>query len=610
LSFLQKSKSKKIFSLGIIKIAIIILASVYLIGNFLPFYQANDAYLYGFGAINLANGSFEYTNELLQNPKYSGFNFTPFVKTIHGTLIPVGGIGIFGLSAFSYILGGNYALFYLGPITTILFFIISERVITKLFGGFAGLVALIFLSTDLMVLNLGRYLLTESIFSLLLILGSFFLIKFLKDKTSTSILLCSSFLTAATFFRYNGTIFLLVEVLIVFSYLLFDYVKTRRQDAELLNSQKSNLKFLKLVSKNEIKKILKITLYILGPWSIFFIFLFSFNSYFFDDPFTNYLEQRKGFKITENLFSSILLFDSERLESIKAYSAEFLPDQTNFLVQTISFKSASLDQFLFSIISFSLLFSALFISLKYKINRKEIIVFIIFILTLLLFYSSNLVVSLTGITERYMIPILPFSFGIIGYLMYKGWSLNYQKISLKYEQLISKSWKVFLIIIFAIFLLSSFYYSEPVDSLIIKQNFEFKNPQVFSDQYPLDLEELPEKSIILRGKDRVIIWEYNAIPFEPFRGYNEKTELWKHDRVHPEPIKIMNELLDTGYNLYVFKEKNRGDPSYYRYLEAEHNLILKEYSETFCKLIRIVNASDIDNMLIQSDDICHSFSKR
>jgi len=610
LSFLQKSKSKKIFSLGIIKIAIIILASVYLIGNFLPFYEGNDAYVFGFGAINAVNGSYEYTNEFLQNPKYTGFSFTPFVKTIHGTLIPVGGIGIFGLAAFSYILGGNYALFYLGPIITILLFIISERVITKLFGGFAGLVALIFLSTDVMILNLGRHLLTDSIFSLLLILGSFFLIKFLKDKTNTSILLCSSFLTAAAFFRYNGTVFLPVEILIVFGFFLFDYIKIKKQDVGLINSQKLDLNFLKLVSKNEIKKILRLTLYILGPWSIFFIILFSFNSYFFGDPFTNYLDQKFGFKVTENLFSSILLFDSDRFESIKVYSAEFLPDQTNFLVQTISFNSTSLHQFLLSIISFSLLFSALFISLKYKINRKEIIVFILFILPLLFFYSSNWAVSLTEIEKRYMIPILPLSFGIIGFLMYRGWNINYQKISLKYHQLISKSWKGFLIIIFALFLLSSLYFSKPIDSLLIKQNFEFKNPQVFADRYPLDLEELPEKSIILRGKDRVIIWEYNAIPFEPFKGYNEITELWKHDRIHPLPIKIMNEAFDMGYNLYVFKEKNRGDPSYYRYLESEHGLILKEYSETFCKLIRIENTSTANSIQIKSDDICHSFSKR
>jgi len=607
LLFSQKFKNQKIFSFGIFKIVIIIFVSIYFIGGFVPFYEeGSDDYLYGVGAIDIANGSYEYTNEFLQNTEYNEFSSGPFIKTIHGTLIPNGAIGIFGLASFSYLLAGYYGLFYLGPISTILFLIISERVITKLFGSFAGLTALIFLSMNMTVLFVGTLLLTDSFFSLLLILGSFFLIKFLKDKTSTSILLCSSFLTAATFFRFNGVIFLPIEILIIFGYFLFQYIKNRKQDVGVKSSFNQNLNLIKKFSKVEIKKILKITLYILGPWSIFFIFLFSFNSYFFGEPFTSYLEQNRGIE-SENIISSFVMFDSERFESIKEYSSKFLPSKTTSIVKMYSLGLVLLDQFLLSIISFSLLFSALFISLYFKINRKEIIVFIIFILTLLFFYSSNLVASLTGITLRYMIPTLPFFFAILGYLMFRAWKINYQKISFKYNQIISKSWKGFLIIIFGAFLLASIYDSKPVDSIIIKQTFEFKNPQVFADRYPLDNEGLTEKSVLVFGLGRAIIWEYDAMPFYPFSGYDEKTELWKNNVPNPHPIKVMNELLEDGYDLYVFKEKNRGDPSYYRYLESEHNLILKEHSKTFCKLIRIQNASTVNNIQIKSDDICHTF---
>jgi len=605
--YIQKLINQKISLLGIIKIGIIILTSVYLLGNFMPFYQpfSSDAYLYGFGAINIANGSFEYTNEFIQNPNYDGFAFGPWIKTVQDTAIPFGHFGIYGFSAISYFLGGYYALFYLGPITTILFLIISERVITKLLGGFAGLVALIFLSTDFKILMLGRNLMTDSIFSLLLILGCFFLINFLKEKNNISILLCSCFLVAATSFRLNGVIYLPIEILIVVSYFLFQYIKIRKEDGDAKSS--FNLNFLKQLSKIEIKKILKISLYALGPWFVFFIFLFSFNSYFFGDPFTTYLEHKRGLT-TENLISSNLIFDSKRFDSIISYSTAILPDEIYIQLKKVLFNSDSFEPFL-SIISFSLLFSALFISLKYKINRKEIIVFIIFILALVLFFSSGPVISRTGFTPRYMIPILPLFFGILGYMMYNVWKINYQKIASKHYKIISKSWKGFLIIIFAVVLLASLYASKPVDTLIIKQNFEFKNPQVFADQYPLEREELPEKSIIIRGNKRVTSWEYNATPFNPFIGYNEKNQSWKNDQVNVTPIKIMNELLGEGYNLYVFKEKSRGDPSYYRYLEAEHNLILKEYSETFCKLIMIENASTVNNMQIKSDDICHSFLK-
>ena len=146
----------KIFSIGTIKIIIIILASVYLIGSFVPYYEGKDTYLYGSGGIDITKGSYEYTNDILQKSDF-GYIFVagPNIKTTHNTLIPNGAFGIFALSAFSYLLGGYYGLFYLGPIATILFLIISERVITKLFGGFVGLVVLIFLSTYNTILNVG-----------------------------------------------------------------------------------------------------------------------------------------------------------------------------------------------------------------------------------------------------------------------------------------------------------------------------------------------------------------------------------------------------------------------------------------------------------------------
>ena len=142
----------KILSLGIIKVIIIILVSVYLIGNFIPFYNGNDALLYGPAAVSIANGEYGFTNEFMQK-RPNGFVPSQYALTVDNTAIPIGGIGIYGLAAFSYLLGGYYGLFYLGPITTILFLIISERVITKLFGGFVGLAVLIFLSTDIIFLK-------------------------------------------------------------------------------------------------------------------------------------------------------------------------------------------------------------------------------------------------------------------------------------------------------------------------------------------------------------------------------------------------------------------------------------------------------------------------
>ena len=112
-----------------IKIIVILLASIYLLGNFFPFYFGIDSFLYGTWGINVANGSYEYTNEFLLQTNHTEFIPGAFVKTTHNTIVPFGGPGLYGLSAISYFLGGYYALFYLGPISCILFLIISERII-------------------------------------------------------------------------------------------------------------------------------------------------------------------------------------------------------------------------------------------------------------------------------------------------------------------------------------------------------------------------------------------------------------------------------------------------------------------------------------------------
>jgi len=604
LSLTQISKNKKIFSLGIIKIIIIFFASVYLIGNFEPFFEGVDAYLYGLGAIAIVNGSFEYTNELLETSDFDRiFASGPYVKTIHDTLIPIGGFGIYPLSALSYFLGGYYGLFYLGPIITILFLITSERVTTKLFGNFAGLVTLIFLSTDRKLLTIGEALLTDTLFGLLLLLGGFFLIKFFKEKSFTSIFICSSLLTAATFFRYQGIIFFPIEILLISGYFLFQYTKNRKNVIEITNSNYLNQIFKKLSSK--IKKILKITLLTLGPWSIFFIFLLSFNTYFFGEPFLNYLKEERGIE-TGNLISSYFIFNSERLESIQAYLAEFVPDGTYYWAGMISFGSLLLTQDLFGIISLAFLLSALIISLYFKISRTKIIIFMGFILGMLLFYSSNEITSFTSIKGRFMIPVLPFAYGILGYLMYRSWEINFSKIPFKYSKIMSKSWKGFLIIIFVLLIFNALYYSKSTYSMFVNDTFEFKNPQDIASRYPLDKEGFTEKSVIVERNTK-LVRDYDAISFNPFGGYNEKTMLWSGDKPSEGPIQKMHELLDNGYELFVFKIKYQGDPSYYRYLETEKDLILKEHSETFCKLIRIENDIGEKNMPIQSDEICHTF---
>ena len=195
LSTLEEKKIKKISYLTIIKIILIIFTSVYLIGNFTPFYIGFDSNVYGAIGVQLANGSIEYTDPfgLLKETGKWEYVPHPLVKTVQNTAVPVGGLGIYSLSAISYFIGGYFGLFYLGPIFTIIFLIVAERVSTKLFGSFVGLATLVFLSTDVAVLNFGTKLLTDIIFSVFILLGFYFLLKFLQEKKSLFILISSIF---------------------------------------------------------------------------------------------------------------------------------------------------------------------------------------------------------------------------------------------------------------------------------------------------------------------------------------------------------------------------------------------------------------------------------
>jgi len=68
-------------TLNVIKIGIIVFTSFYLIGNFVPYYVGTDSFVYGASAVNLANGSWGISNELLQETGLLEFVPTQWVKT-------------------------------------------------------------------------------------------------------------------------------------------------------------------------------------------------------------------------------------------------------------------------------------------------------------------------------------------------------------------------------------------------------------------------------------------------------------------------------------------------------------------------------------------------
>jgi len=598
-----KSRIKGISIIGIIKIAFIIFVSFSLIANIIPFYEGGggDDYVYAITGIDLAKGSYGYTNELWTETGRIEFIPQHWKETNQDVLVPVSSPGIIATSAFSYLIGGYYGLLFLGPIFSILFLIISERIATKLFGSFVGLVTLILLGSDLTIFKVGVQLLTDNIFSIFFILGVFYLIKFFHSKKDKLILISSIFFVTSAFFRFNGLIFLPVEVLIVVAYFIFQNISTSRQK---LTS--NNILSMITLSKINSKRILKISALMILPWLSVFLFYFSYNDYYFGDPFTSYYESR-GLD-SAYLFSSLFIFDDDRFDSIKFYSIEFLPDIIGFnLLKNSSKDLSDALENLLTIFSFFILILAAAITLYDKKKRIEVFALISFIMGLLLFYSSDYAVTI-GQDGRFMIPALTTTFILFGFIVQRILQINFRRYPRKGTNNISKSVKVGMWIIIGIFLVGSVLGQGLYQvQQIMKADFNI-NPEVHVSRYPLDSEGLSGESIIVETKGRRAL-EYNANPFLPARGswVNSINEL-DPNLVPQEPIQILKKVMKDGYDAYTFKDPDRKfEPLYFRYLEAEQGIILKDYSKTFCKMDLIESVSETSENQIKPDDICYMY---
>jgi len=621
LSDLPSIKLNYFSPMAIIKISIIILMSIYLLGNFNPFFYEFDGNVYANIGIDIANGSLEYSDPagLLKETGKWEYVPHPLVKSVHDTAVPVGGLGIYVLSAISYIIGGYYGLFYLGPIITILFLIIAERVSTKLFGSFIGLVTLLFLSSDTALSYFGSRLLTDIIFSAFVVLGCYYLIRFLGKQKKSYILLCSIFLATSSLFRVPGMIFFPVELLIIIGFFTFGTISNLR--SSFLSGK---IKYQSFFQKIKSRNILIISAYIIIPWIVYFLIMSSLNSYYFNEAYTlNYSERPfpPGYHI-DSIFT-FFKFDLDRIEWWLFYSVSLLPDALkNTLEKTPTFFSHEiLGNIGIGIYSTIIWFLALGISILLKKNRTKVIVLFIFSTSFLLFYSGSYLHSESynienyqgpsiGNQNRHMLPILTFSFIFVGFIFNTLWKFDLKKNIVKPSKIFSKFFQYVIIILIVLLLIVSFYSSPPVKSLL-NSNFQLKNPMDFSDRYPLDSESLSENSIIVGGRPGASL-EYDSISFFPYWEYMPtiRQHEFNPDMVPQEPIILLKEKIADGHDVYVFKssENRRSfENQYYQYLADEHNLILKDFSMTFCKMEFIETNNGLDESSFESDSKCYQF---
>jgi len=607
-------RSNAVLTINVIKIAIIVFVSIILLGHFLPFYAGADSLIYGMSAINLANGSWEYTNKLLQET--GKYEFVPYqwVRTVQNTTaIPYSGVGIYGVSAVSYLIGGLYGLFYIVPIFTILFLIFSERIATNLFGRFVGLVTLVFVSTSGIILLRGEQLMTDIMFSVFFLLGSFYLLKFFRDRNDGLIFLCSVFFATSTFFRLPGLIFLPLEIFLVLSYFALQNLRHTKKE---LNFENGTLIIKQTFSKIRNKKFFKITALIMIPWLVFFLFWFSYNSYYYGELVTDFFSQSPhGGRDT---LDSVFRFDSQRFTWIKFYLAPLVPGlQEAQRVTTFSTEAHdSLGINWQSPLSLLILITSLGISLYRKNKRTEVIVFFTFIIGLLFFYSSNYLISIGGAEQRYMIPALPLSFMLFGFIMHNIWKINLRGTSIKSSKtqalILQRFGDVFLIIMIII-LIIFLYNSFPIQ-VVLQDGITFRDPSLSAKLYHAPKETLTENSVILGGANRVAVF-YNAIPFNPYWGYatgstfDERGPItfweWHPDALPKEHIQTLKKIMEEGYEVYTFKSNWVNDPFYFEYLKTEHGIILKDYSQTFCKAEFIKNIIETNKTDAKADSICY-----
>ena len=603
------TKNKHISILTAIKIIIIAFASMMLLANFVPFYQGADSLIYGISSVNVANGSYEYTNELLDEYKGSPFIPHQFVKTNQGTAITSGGVGIYGIGAFFYLIGSYYGLFYLGPIFTILLLIFSERIATKLFGDLAGLVALVIIAFDYWIFNGGIRLLTDNIFALFLVLGCFYLIKFLREGEEKSILFSSIFLVASSLMRLNGMIFFPIEIMFVLGFFLIYFVKKSKNDSRIKNGKLGRVLTLQ---KNK-AKIMKISVFLIIPWLLFFLFFFSYNAHYFAEPLTTYEEQRVS---KPSIVSSSIKFDTTRVEWLRYYSVGFLPDTlTSNLLKITEYEPDNFfDKNWLSGFSFAILFSALGVALYEKKKRTEVIVMLGFISGSLLLFSSSYVsppvtpellnLPVYGPSpdtqHRYMIANLVLTSMLFGYLMNRVWKIKLENFSNNRKKTI-KSVKIVFLIALSLFLLTTVLGSKQVQG-ITDSGFTYKNPVSFANRYPVDLQGLTENSVIVDSRSRRVL-ELGVIPFNPNMGIS-KTSGWNPDNINQKHIEILKTIINDGYDVYVFKNQRAEDVPFFKYIQVEKGIKLKNHSKTFCKmeLAEIINGTDVP--LIEPSDIC------
>jgi len=202
-----------------------------------------------------------------------------------------------------------------------------------------------------------------------------------------------------------------------------------------------------------------------------------------------------------------------------------------------------------------------------------------------------------------MVPVLSLFFMILGFVIYRIWKISLGRMLINQSKhkvrIIKVGLLTALIVAAGVILLQN----NKIQGLL-ESDVSITNPIELAKRYPLEI--LPEKSIIVENIG-IRSLEYNARHFNPGIGDWTLTDS-EPDNNTRQLIQKLKNLMQDGYSVFIFKEPfHPSEPPYFRYIQENHGVILKDYSETFCKMEFIQDANSLEQKGLTTDDDCYRF---
>jgi len=528
----------------ITKIVIIGFISFSVLGQFVPFFEGSNSYFYGMASILFIDEGLTVPNPFLEKYESNEFLIENWLRTNQNEMTPMSGNGLIVLGGIAYLFGGYFALYYLSPILFIILLVVSERTATKLFGKYAGLITLILLSASNLLFRNSIQLHTESLFCLLFVLGTYFIIKFGRTNQIYLVVLASTVFAFSSTVRLSGIILLPIEFFILGIF--------------IINNRSKN------------KKIISIVLATI-PWLIFLLVFAYGNILTTGEPFVVYGTLNEGYtRLFESSPLSLIAFEESDFENAIQYSKYLLPYifVGGFNNIDNNFENVLGDHWI-GIIPIIIIGLILIFSYKSQNKKLEIFVLTLFTFGLVWIYASITSEELgeLGVPGRYMLPAFILSSILFGHLIEQIFSNIRKRKGIKIKILQ-------LTLIFTLFVIVIISYSFSPAMTIFEPENNFKNPFDYQREFPLKEDGVGKNSIVLSPVGSRV-QEYELTGFR----------LIVTNQTSINSINLLKNMIEEKYDVYTFKipfynyEKNMINE-----LIDEYGLVLTDHSKTFCKM--------------------------